>query len=149
MRTLIWLVLVAGCTVDARDYTGPTIEMQLTNNGADTVQDTEPMPSFQLGTDPQYSIAVEILTHSGEETTKSTSKSSQVASVATSFTVGGMTVPAPSFQREDVPLDPSFTSTAPIVLPASAMGGTLAVHATARDGNDLESNVIDFSIALQ
>lgn len=149
MRHLIWLVLVAACTIDARDYTGPTIDMQLTNNGFENVQDSEPMPSFDLGTDTQYSIAVEIFTHAGEETTKSTAKSSQVASVATSFSVGGMKLPSPSFQKENVPLDPSFTSTAPIVLPASAMGGTLAVHATARDGNGLESNVIDFSIALQ
>ena len=149
MRHLIWLVLVTGCTIEARDYTGPTIEMELTSNGFDTVNDTDPTPSFTLGTDTQYSVAIRVLTRAGEESTQSKTTSSQVQSVAVTFALGTMTLPAPAMQSDHSVLDPTFDSTAPIVLPASAMGGMLAVHATAHDGNGLESNVIDLKIALQ
>lgn len=148
MKYLVWLVLV-GCTVDARTYTGPTISLQLTNNGAESVQDTSPGSTFHLGTDTQYSIDVQVFTQAGGEDTKSKSTSSQVTSLSTTFAVGGMDLPSPDYDREAVELDPTYTSKAPLVIPASAMGGMLAVHATAKDSDGLASNVVDFTIGLQ
>lgn len=155
MRPAIWLVLLpaagalAGCTVQDRDYTGPTIAMQLTDNGFENVEDTDPMPAFMLGTDSSYSIDVEILTHAGTMSTKGSDRSSQVSGVTAKLTLAGQDVPSPGFTSDHSALDPTFTTRMPIVIPASAMGGTFGVHATAVDSDGLESNVIDLTVALQ
>ena len=148
MKHLVWLVLV-GCSVDARTYTGPTISLQLTNNGAESVQDTSPGATFDLGTDTQYSIDVQVFTQAGGEDAKTTSTSSQVTSISTTFSLGGMGLPSPEYDREDIELDPTYMSKAPLVIPASAMGSMLAVHATAKDSDGLASNIVDFTIGLQ
>jgi hypothetical protein len=140
MKHLVWLVLV-GCSVDARTYTGPTISLQLTNNGAESVQDTSPGATF--------SIDVQVFTQAGGEDAKTTSTSSQVTSISTTFSLGGMGLPSPDYDREDIELDPTYMSKAPLVIPASAMGSTLAVHATAKDSDGLASNIVDFTIGLQ
>lgn len=148
MRYVVLLAL-ASCTIDAQQLTGPTIELQLTSNGFDSVQDTEPMPSFSLGTDTQYSIDTEVFTHAGEAMTKTSSKSSQVQSATVTFSLAGAAQPSPALTSDLSLLDPTFKSTSPLVVPGSAKGGMLAVHATATDGNGLASNIVDFSIALQ
>jgi hypothetical protein len=150
MKILFCVMLAAGCTVGPRDYTGPTIRMELTSNDFDTVHDTTTKPSFELDTgDTAYSIEIEILTQSGGSTVRSSYTASDVGSVATRFTLAGADVPSPAFVREDVHLSPSFTSDQPLVIPASALGRVLTVHATAVDGNELASNVIDFAIELK
>ena len=150
MKTWLWLIACAGCSIADRDYTGATIELQLTNNDFDTVLDTTSEPSFELGTsDVQYSIVVEIFTRQGEFSTKSTFDSSEITSVATAFSLAGTTLPEPSYDFDGEQLDPKFTSKEPLVIPATAKGGVLTVHASGTDSNGLASNVIDMQIALQ
>lgn len=150
MRAWLWLIACAGCSVADRDYTGATISLQLTNNDFDTVLDTTSEPAFELGTsDLQYSIVVEIFTRQGEFSTKSTIDSSQITSVATTFSLAGMTLPDLSYDFDGERLDPVYTSSAPLVIPATAKGGMLVVHATGTDNNGLGSNVIDMQIGLQ
>ena len=150
MKAWLWLIACAGCSVADRDYTGATIELQLTNNDFDTVFDTTSEPSFELGeSDLTYSIVIEISTREGEFSTKDKLDSSHITSVATTFSLAGVTLPAPSYDADTSGFDPTFTSSAPLELPATAKGGTLVVHATGTDSNGLASNVIDMQIALQ
>ena len=149
-KAWLWLIACAGCSVADRDYTGATIEVQLTNNDFDSVHDTTPEPVFTLGeSDVQYSIVVEVFTQQGEFETKATVDSSKITSIATSFALAGMELPEPSYDYDDAFLDPRYTSTEPIVIPASAKGSALVVHATGRDNNGLASNVVDMTVALQ
>jgi hypothetical protein len=147
-----WLLLLcAGCAIADRTYRGPTIQhVELTNNDAERVRATDAMPSFTLrAEDTQYAIAVEIASSAGDHDVNTNSDSSSVTGVTTTFSIGGTMLPSPSYMasgREEYPL---FTSTAPLVVPASAKGGVLAVHAVAVDSDGLESNVVDFSIALK
>src|SRR5262249_7211275 len=83
MKAWLWLIACAGCSIADRDYTGATIELQLTNNDFDTVQDDTSEPAFELGdTDVEYSIVVEVFTAEGELSTKSTIDSSHITSIA-------------------------------------------------------------------
>ncbi|CAN5615055.1 hypothetical protein BH11MYX1_BH11MYX1_29960 [soil metagenome] len=156
MRRISWiacslsLASSVGCTVAERDYTGPMIRMQLVNNDFDTVEDTSVMPSFRLSTgDTEYSIAIEIFTTSGGLMTSTTSTSSKVSNIRSTFSLAGTDLQSPTFTSDNSTLDPRFKTAAPIVIPGSSLGSVLNVHATAVDGNDLNSNVIDLAIDLK
>jgi hypothetical protein len=144
----VCLLVVSGCVIPERDYTGPTIQMQLVSNGFDTVQSDEATPTFQLGTDTQYSIDVEVFTYQGTATDAGTTSSSHVTSLSTSFSLGGMDQPV-DLTSDHSSISATYTSRAPLVIPGTAKGGSLAVHASATDNNGVRSNVLDFSIALE
>jgi hypothetical protein len=150
-KTIAMCVLaLAGCTVAERDYTGPMISMQLTNNDDQEIEDTDSMPSFTLDDDDdQYSIDVEISTMQGESSDGDNTDSADVASVTASFQLGPMTLPTPSFTADGADFAPDYNSTAPIVIPASAKGGMLAITASGVDDNGIESNAIAFRVSLE
>jgi hypothetical protein len=147
-RSVLFFLLVAGCTVDGRQYTGPKLSMVLTSNNFDEVSDTDTAPYFTLDTDTEYSIDIRVDTTDGKETTPKSDTNSVVKSMTVTFSVGGANQPAPKLTSDASPFDPQFTSATPLVIPASSMGSTLKVTATATDGNGLASNAINFSIML-
>ncbi|NVB84959.1 MAG: hypothetical protein HOV81_41715 [Kofleriaceae bacterium] len=149
MRYLLFLLICGACTVQPRDYTGATIEIQMINNGIGAVHEDTPMPSFKLGTDTEYSIEIQIFTYQGTASENGMTSSSEVASVETTFALGDMALPSPEYMSDGSIISADFRSTTPLVIPASAMGSVLAVHASAHDDNGLSSNLIEMQVDLK
>jgi hypothetical protein len=141
--------VISACTVQPRDYTGATIEIQMINNGIGAVHEDTPMPSFKLGTDTEYSIEIQIFTYQGTASENGMTDSSEVTSVETTFALGDMPLPSPEYMSDGSIISADFRSTMPLVIPANAMGGVLAVHASARDNNGLSSNLIEMQVDLK
>jgi hypothetical protein len=149
MRYLLFLLLCGACTIQPRDYTGATIEIQMINNGIGAVHEDTPMPSFKLGTETEYSIEIQIFTYQGTASENGKTSSSDVTSVEATFALGDTPLPSPAFMSDGRVISADFHSTTPLVIPASAMGGVLAVHASARDDNGLSSNLIEMQVDLK
>jgi hypothetical protein len=144
------LLLCGACTIEQRDYTGATIELQMINNGIGAVHDMTPSPSFTLGsTDTEYSIAIQVFTYQGSSSMAGMTGSSNVTSVEATFALGEMALGSPAFASDGSAVSPDFEATTPLVIPGTAKGGMLSVHASARDDNGLSSNIIDMQIELK
>lgn len=147
MRVIPLLLLLGACTIAERDQKGPEVHIRMDQSFAQ-VSDEFPGQSFELGTDPSYSIDIRIDTVAGEEDTKSTFTYSKVEAINAVFTVPNVTVPAVSYTKDDSLDNVTFMSSAPLVIPASAKGQVMTIHVDGKDGNGLSSNVIDFTANL-
>ena len=147
MRYLLLLALAA-CTIKERDQKGPEIHITMEQSFIQ-VGDQNPGASFMLDTDPNYSIAITITTISGEEDDSTSTSYSPVDNINAVYTVPTITVPAVAYMKDDSSIDVTYTSSSPLVIPASAKGQTMTIHVDGKDGNGLASNVIDFTAKLQ
>ncbi|MEO6772507.1 MAG: hypothetical protein ABI467_05720 [Kofleriaceae bacterium] len=151
MRVILVLLLAActaACSIKERDQRGPEIHIVMEQNFVQ-VGDQFPGEAFMLDTDPSYSIDIRIDTISGEEDDSTTLTYSSVDTIDATFTIPTISVPAVAFTKDDSSVDVTYTSSSPLVIPASAKGRVMTVHVDGKDGNGLASNVIDFTANLE
>jgi hypothetical protein len=151
MRILLFLGLAActiACSVKERDLKGPEIHIEMEQSFIQ-VGDQNPGESFMLDTAPNYSIDITITTIDGEEDDSTSFSFSPVVSINPTFTVPTISVPTVAFMSDGSSGDVTYTSSSPLVIPASAKGQTMTIHVDGKDGNGLASNQIDFTAKLQ
>ncbi len=157
MRTAIstWVVATLvmasalGCSVVDVTQAGPRITATL-ENGSDQTRSDSTTPSLRLGSSgTTYSIVVTVASEDGREDNATDVVAHPVASLTATFTVPGTPIGDSAFDATATYGGDDFVRREPIVLPASAKGQVLAVHAVAEDDDGLSSNVLDFDVALE
>jgi hypothetical protein len=149
MRTALGMiagVVLAGCPVD-RHEVGPVVHVQLTT--FTTVSDTDTNPMIALDGQTSYSIDMEVDVAAGTDDDGMTMNTFLSASMTATATVPGVTIADSPFTPHDLFDETDYNRKDPLVIPASAMGRTLSIHAEAMDSRGLRSNVLDFTVALR
>ena len=144
----VLLALLAACTINERDQTGPEVHIDLQSSFEDAT-DESTTNEFSLNGAAQYSVDVTINTTDGTEDNMTTPSSYEVTDYHATFAVPSVTFPNSTFTTDDsFGSDPSFKRDSPLVIPASAKGQKLTVHVDANDSRGLAANTIDFTVML-
>jgi hypothetical protein len=141
---LLIALLASGCIQDETD-TGPSVTMTLsTDNGAVTSDDSD--PQIDLEGMPELAVTLEVDTQAGE------SDVDDSLYAVMQFT-GSLSIPTTSFTEADFTSDgnadgPTYTGNDPVMLPASAVGKTIAVTLSAQDSRGLSANPLSFNVKV-
>jgi hypothetical protein len=141
---LLFAILASGCIQDETD-TGPSVTMTLTtDNGSVTSDDSD--PQLDLEGMSELAVTLEVDTQAGD-----TDFDDSLYAV-TQFT-GSLSIPTTSFTEADFTSDdnedgPTYTGNDPVMVPASAVGKTIAVTLSAQDSRGLSANPISFNVKV-
>jgi hypothetical protein len=141
---LLIAILASGCIQDETD-TGPTVTMTLTTDrGSLTSDDSDPQLDLQGMS--ELAVTLEVDTQAG-----ATDFDDSTYAV-TQFT-GSLSIPTTSFSEADFTSDgngdgPTYTGNDPVMVPASAVGKTIAVTLSAQDSRGLSANPLSFNVKV-
>jgi len=150
MTKAVWMVvagwLLTACPVD-RHEVGPIVHVQLTDSSL--VKDTDTNPTLDLNGRTSYKIDMEVDVTDGTDDNGTMMNTFQSTAMMATATVPGVTIADSAFTPHDILDEIDYNRDAQLVIPASAMGSMLAIHAEAMDSRGLHSNVLDFTVALR
>ena len=137
-------ILAAGCIQNETD-TGPSVTITLsTDNDSVTSDNTD--AQLDLEGMSELVVTLEVDTQAGENDVDDS------VYPVTQFT-GSLSIPTTSFTEADFTSDdnedgPTFTGNDPVMVPASAVGKTIAVTLSAQDSRGLSAYPISFNVKV-
>lgn len=144
------IALGAGCVPKETMKTGPKIGVTLDPTGFSSAahdDDTDPHLTLDTTTNT-YEFMLIVDTIAGEIEMMGSFDRVPVVEIEGTITIPGVTIPESTVDVTGT-TDRTFTRHDPILLQATAKGQSLTIHQVGFDENGLQSNIIDFIVALR